>query len=168
MDIRGANLFKEHLLKSESQIKKRRTSLYASNLSSTESVESILVCTGVYNPLNDLNYHLDNLFNDPNNNNNTLVDANNNNDEAEDLNVPVKCFYMNPSNSNSTNVLRKNESIVSLCEYEKNQLKKAMSRRNSFIDYFGNCYNNPDTTVDNLMSAVEHIIKNTILNKFKQ
>ena len=108
----------------------RRPSQYdiLTDLRATNKVESILVCTGVYNPQNDLFYHLSHLFDES-----TL-----NSDES-------------------------NESDVSL---EKTELKKAMSRKNSFISYFDNKYNLPDLTVENLYDAVQHIITDKILNRF--
>ena len=61
------------------------------------------------------------------------------------------------------NSLASNGNIVDL---EKDELKKALSRKNSFISYFNNRYNIPDLTVDNLLDAVEHIITDKILNRF--
>jgi hypothetical protein len=157
-------MFKEHLHREfkTSEFKKRRSSIYGSELRSTTYVESILVCTGVYNPESDLIYHLNNIFND--NNNNVEVPDENNNNDCENLNEK-KCFYINSSNSSSTHLLRKNESMCSLNEIEKNELKNAMSRRNSFIDYFGNPYNTPDLTVDNFLDAVNHIIRHKVLDQ---
>jgi hypothetical protein len=63
VDIKGANLFKEHLYDID---KLKIKSTQKSNTTIESKVESILVCTGVYNPQNDLNFHLEKLFSETN------------------------------------------------------------------------------------------------------
>jgi hypothetical protein len=41
---------------------------------------------------------------------------------------------------------------------EKTELKKAISRHNSFISYFENKQNVPDVTLNNLQDAVNYIL----------
>jgi hypothetical protein len=128
-------LYKEHLLNlaSQKRLYGRRQSQHdiLADLRTTNKVESILVCTGVYNPQNDLFYHLSHLFDES-----TLNQAQGDENESESENL------------------------------EKIELKKALSRKNSFISYFENKYNLPDLTVDNLYDAVQHIITDKILNRF--
>ncbi len=70
MDIYGENLFKEYLSNTEpvkwlgSSLSLKRLS--EKDLKSTFKLESTLVCTGVYNPQNDLLYHLSKAFDDEN------------------------------------------------------------------------------------------------------
>ena len=70
VDVKGANLFKEHLQINENKSSRRssarssRRSSYVGDSSKwNQKVESILVCTGVYNPDNDLLVYLRSLFN---------------------------------------------------------------------------------------------------------
>ena len=42
---------------------------------------------------------------------------------------------------------------------EKRDLQRALSRKNSFISYFDNKLNIPDLTFDNLLVAVEYIVR---------
>jgi hypothetical protein len=70
VEIYGANLFKEYLSNIE-PVKRLGSSLSLKRLSekdlkSTFKLESILVSTGVYNPQNDLLYHLSKAFDDEN------------------------------------------------------------------------------------------------------
>jgi hypothetical protein len=118
------------------------------NIDSKSFVESILVCTGVYNPQSDLLYHLRNLFNENNkidSNNNSLDDTVENNETSDDLSQTPKI------------VVEKGLSEDDL--EERKRLKVAMSRKNSFMNYFENKMNIPDVTLDNLMCAVNYIIK---------
>lgn len=73
MDIKGANLFHENLKEPSMTVRKnsfrssRKASIsiepYLWNPGvSNQAVESILVCTGVYNPQNDMLYHLRKLI----------------------------------------------------------------------------------------------------------
>lgn len=142
VDIQGANFYKEHLINSAAQkrLHGRRLSQHdiLADLRTTSKVESILVCTGVYNPQNDLFYQLSQLFNESNLN-------------AQD-----------DSSDEAVNESKPDEKI----DLEKSELKNALSRKNSFISYFDNKYNLPDLTVDNLYDAVQHIITDKILNRF--
>jgi hypothetical protein len=166
VDIRGANSFKEFLLDLESKIARSRRSSLAdvalSRISSqqkllpastpTESpVESILVCTGVYNPQNDLLFHLQNLFKTQ-----TIFDLNNNimtnSDQMSDSNYPSR-----QSSIRSQRSLRdENQGETNM---EQKDLHHALSRKNSFISYFDNALNIPDLTFDNLLVAVEYIVR---------
>jgi hypothetical protein len=164
VDIYGANLFKEHLSNLE-PVKRLGSSLSLKRLSendlkSTSKLESILVCTGVYNPQNDLLYHLSKAFDDENNENSVEDDIKFTLDSAEEDNPDSSLVLNEKKRKNS---LASNGNIVDL---EKDELKKALSRKNSFISYFNNRYNIPDLTVDNLLDAVEHIITDKILNRF--
>jgi HAD superfamily hydrolase (TIGR01456 family) len=153
VDIRGANIYKDYLLDIENKISKsRRSSLSDGRLlqvpqqsNSPSPVESILVCTGVYNPQNDILFHLQNLFQHT-----SLSDMNNNaNDSYESNRI---------SRENSLRSLR-NESNTSKSELEVRDLQMALSRKNSFISYFDNKLNIPDLTFDNALLAIEHIVK---------
>ena len=46
-------------------------------------------------------------------------------------------------------------------EIDKNELRNALSRKNSFISYFDDKDNIPDLTVDNLKDAVDYIIRSS-------
>ena len=72
----------------------------------------------------------------------------NNNEEAESM------------SSSTSSVLQRADSNASQLDLEKLELRKALSRKNSFISYFENKLNKPDMVFDNLKEAVEHIIKN--------
>lgn len=70
VDIRGANLYKDYFAnKSKCQkqliIEKNIPPLLNSNFKVRKPVESILVCTGVYNPQNDLKSPCINYFDNP-------------------------------------------------------------------------------------------------------
>ncbi len=166
VDIKGANLFKEHLINLEPKIKRRSSSTNL-DFKSTDKVESILVCTGVYNPESDINYHLNNLFIDTNNNNTMEVDENGNNAYYENLNN--KSFYLNSNNSSTSSMVRngisREGSLGSFANaLEKSQIREALSRTNSFIKYFEDKYNKPDLCVGTLMDAVDYIIQDKILS----
>lgn len=136
MDIRGANSYKE--------------TLQANKATSEETkitVESILVCTGVYNPQNDLLYHLTHLFDEAISRPDTAQTA----EQSEQSDENNMFLRVNPMNS-------KRSSRGSSRDLEKNELKSALSRRNSFISYFDNRLNVPDVTVGNFLDAVNHIL----------
>ncbi len=61
MDIRGANIFKQHL---KNKLNSDQIDLELDNLksSNTDVIESILVSTGVYNCQNDVHAHLERIF----------------------------------------------------------------------------------------------------------
>lgn len=151
VDIKGANLYKEHLLRLAST--RRRPSLLWSHMKAFDKVESILVCTGVYSKQSCLDFHLEALLlND--------TDCNNNvNEEAENKNRVA--FYQNSNNSStaSLNTSANSGSVV----IDKHELKRALSRKNSFIQYFEDRYNQPDLCVDNLLDAVNYIVGRKIL-----
>lgn len=156
VDIKGANMYKEHLMKIDQSNSKRPSSMVSKKLQSVEKVESILVCTGVYIPESDINYHLDNLFLDDNNNNMDVETTTENSDCS-------KPFYVNSNNSSTSSLFKRRMSremnLGNLAGVlAKKQLREAMSRKNSFIQYFEDSYNTPDLCVDNLMDAVNYII----------
>lgn len=164
MDIRGANIFKDSLMPVEnvrSSRSSRRQSAadYGlirspsfSNQNAFKPVESILVCTGVYNPQNDYLFQLRSLFDQSislkHNDESLEKDLNNNNDSLT-LVVPDKetSFKKNVS---SPNLLFTPSSA---------ELREALARKNSFISYFDNKLNLPDLTVDNLLDAVNYIVE---------
>ena len=103
-------------------------------------VESILVSTGVYNPNNDLMVHLRKLFQTSKVENDAPV------------NKSEKCLSTVP-------VINIDTSFQT--EIDKTELKRALSRKNSFISYFDDAENIPDLTVDTLKDAVSHIINSS-------
>lgn len=110
------------------------------NKPSTRQVETILVCTGVYQKQNDLLYHLRNLFKE------------NEKGDKSDANSTV--------GDSSSSINKKNDqSNSNLLDIDRNELRLALSRKNSFICYFENKLNIPDATVDNLKDAVDYILK---------
>ena len=167
MDIQGANIFKEHLQSSDRFPSRPSQINLLSDLKSTLKVESILVCTGVYNPQNDLLYHLNHLFNNSARSDSQDSSDLNNNKYGSSDNVSTSDFYIS-SSSSEMNLTTRNrpDSVPNLMNLEQHELKNAMSRHNSFISYFDNKYNLPDLTVDNLQDAVQHIINKEILSQF--
>ena len=181
VDVRGANLFKEHLMMEENKLSSRRSSVrssrrgsYAnlSNVSSAEQsrwnnrVESVLVCTGVYNPENDLLVYLRSLFNSsmvlPKDSNNNMSTSSSNEDTISEETSSSSSSALVDSNNNSYisgSGLRRNDSSVSMKAEELEELKNAMSRKNSFISYFDDKLNVPDVTVNTLKDAVDYIVK---------
>ena len=116
---------------------------------SNSRVESILVCTGVYNPENDLLIYLRSLFNSS-----SIKDGPASQKEKEEDTMD--------SNNNLTNgpkSIRRHDSNVSLNAHELMELQSAMSRKNSFISYFDDKKNVPDLTVNTLKDACDYIIK---------
>lgn len=159
VDIRGANVFKEHLhMLSETASRSSRSSRRPSIISENElrssvynsrQVEAILVCTGVYNPQNDMLVHLRGLFNDTGFSETSSTDENNNSTKSTSI-----------SRTDSSSRLARTESSASLSiEMDRRELRNALSRKNSFISYFDNKQNIPDLTVNNLKDAVDYIIK---------
>lgn len=152
VDVRGANLYKESLTGDKSnrgstKSSRRQSTVEFLNQSIFKPVESILVCTGVYNPQSDMLYHLRNLFDKSLRPNSINPEFLPNESEGITLAVPQQ--------------ITKKESSSNFLDVETMQLKEALSRKNSFISYFDNQYNIPDVTVDNLMDAVNYIINNS-------
>lgn len=163
--MQGANLYKEYL-HSLDRFPKRASQADFNDSKSTSKVESILVCTGVYNPQNDLLYHLNHLFTDgmSTSQDNLSSETNRSRFSSSDNLSSSNEFYLS-SNSSQTNLAQSRpDSVPNLLNLEKQELKIAMSRHNSFIAYFDNKLNVPDITVDNLRDAVDHIIKKEILD----
>ena len=146
--MRGGNAYKEYLQNMLDAAKSKYPSsrrpslaeiqlqLFQSNDSKANSfkqVETVLVSTGVYNPQSDLLTHLKNLFNENLNKEPTTDDNNNDPQQATANRVE---------------------------DIEKNELKFALSRKNSFISYFDNKLNIPDVTVNTLLDAVNYIVRN--------
>ncbi|RNA32034.1 cat eye syndrome critical region 5 [Brachionus plicatilis] len=152
VDVRGANLYKESLTGEKSNRGSTRTSRRQStvdflNQNLFKPVESILVCTGVYNPQSDMLYHLRNLFDKSIRRSSINPDCLPNEFEGITLTVPQQ--------------ITQKESSSNFLDVEALQLKEALSRKNSFISYFDNQCNIPDVTVDNLMDAVNYIIESS-------
>jgi hypothetical protein len=62
VDIKGANLYREHLMGSSNGDRGHRHQHMTSVNEQNSVVESILVCTGVYNAQNDLRFHVRKLL----------------------------------------------------------------------------------------------------------
>lgn len=105
VDMRGANLFREHL-EGEMKLRNNRNSRRMSRRISIDNnssnnklrlaqqpVESILVCTGVYNPQNDLLFHVRKIFQQQQASaaalsaNAATIDRNNNFHSQDEINV---------------------------------------------------------------------------------
>lgn len=138
VDIRGANTYKEYLQANQSKTLNNEDNI---------SVESILVCTGVYNPQNDLLYHLTHLFDEA-----ISGPESRETEPAEQSDDNNMFLSVNSMKS------KRNSRRSSTHDLEKNELKSALSRRNSFISYFDNRLNVPDVTVNNFLDAVHHIL----------
>ena len=104
------------------------------------------MCTGVYNPKNDLLYHLDHLFDD----------TSKLHESFSDMSLKTKTKFVLSTNNS------RRKSVPNLIGLDKKELKMAMSRHNSFISYFDNKLNLPDITVGNLYNAIRHIIDTEI------
>jgi hypothetical protein len=190
VDIKGANLYKEHLdsiMGSQgrgSRRSSRRQSVIEDVRSAqgsgsggrfaNQAVESILVCTGVYNPQNDLIFNVRKLFNAShlsspplqplNTTQQDLADTNNNfmNDKLS-FNAGNADDAENNSDENER-AIRRHKSYNSFENDDINQieLSHALQRKNSFISYFDDQLNLPDHIFDNLKHSVEYIIKSNI------
>lgn len=122
-----------------------------------QPVESILVCTGVYNPQNDLLFHVRKLF-----------------EHKESIKMAQKSRKTIECDDNSGG---DSSSVSSSEEYEDDdeclierpreqseeldeaELARALSSKNSFISYFEDKLNIPDHTFDNLKHSVDYILK---------
>ncbi len=105
------------------------------------------MCTGVYNPQNDLLYHLTHLFDEA-----ISGPESRETEPAEQSDDNNMFLSVNSMKS------KRNSRRSSTHDLEKNELKSALSRRNSFISYFDNRLNVPDVTVNNFLDAVHHIL----------
>lgn len=130
MDIKGANLYREHLMGSSSGDRGHRHQHMTSVNEQNSVVESILVCTGVYNPQNDLRFHVRKLLKD---------------DEV--------AFSKSAAGGRLIELPQEEAE-----ELNENELRRAMSH-NSFISYFDDKMNIPDHTFDNLRHSVDYILK---------
>lgn len=191
MDIKGANTFREHLENTSSNKLRRpsrRQSLvarlntgYQSHLSS-QPVESILVCTGVYNPQNDLLYHVRKLIQrqassnkcvyspPPNDRNNNFLSgsapASADNLKKAGLQVSLSPFVDDSGEKtlqrnhsfNSYSFINDSPKLDDVSDLNDAELSQAMARRNSFISYFDDEENVPDHTFDNLKVSVDYIL----------
>ncbi len=160
VDVKGANLFKEQLMAAENKSSRRssrRGSVAAGGVADggalsrwNSRVESILVCTGVYNPENDLLVYLRSLFSAT-----SLQDS----ESSSESSSPEKELI--DANNNAASAISRHSrhaSSVSLRRDDLHELKSAMSRKNSFISYFDDKLNVPDVTVNTLKDAVDYII----------
>jgi hypothetical protein len=176
VDVKGANLFKQHLHGQEnsgrsSKRSSRRGSLAALGPTSENSrwnqrVESILVCTGVYNPENDLLVYLRNLF-DANSLGSSSSGQSSVTDGTPDKELPDDNNNFDANNNELASKVhagrsdsrQHRRSNVSMKSEDMTELRNAMSRKNSFISYFDDKLNVPDLTVNTLKDAVDYIIK---------
>jgi hypothetical protein len=113
-----------------------------------DKVESILVCTGVYSRQSCLDFQLESLF---------LDDYDNNNNNLNDSMDGRVSFYQGSNRSSSASLYNNVGTI------DKHELKKALSRKNSFIQYFEDKYNQPDLCLENLLDAVNYIVGKKVL-----
>lgn len=159
VDVKGANVFLEHL-NTENQSKGssmlnhrfRHHSVRQSQVAQ-QPVESILVCTGVYNPQNDLLYHVRRLFSHA-----QLPSKSRNQSTRSEVAAGEDDERMvsNESDEDDCLVAKPEEEPEQLNEDELNQ---ALSTKNSFISYFEDKFNLPDHTFDNIRHSVDYILK---------
>jgi hypothetical protein len=112
-----------------------------------KNVESMLVCTGVYQKQCDLHWHLNSLFNE----------------KSKDARLPKESTpntNMIDMDSNVPNLIATSDEQEADIKIEDGKLKNLLSRRNSFISYFDNKLNIPDLTFENLNDAADYIVKN--------
>lgn len=142
VDIKGANVFLEHL----NTQKTHHNHHYGCNHKEKQPVESILVCTGVYNPQNDLLFHVRKLFEQKNAERGAQqVSSDNENDR-----------FMADENDDDRLIEQPREEKE---ELDENELSQALSNQNSFISYFDDKLNIPDHTFDNLRHSVDFILR---------
>lgn len=160
VDVKGANVYKEHLQLADNKNSRRssarssrRSSFIGDSLKQNQRVESILVCTGVYNPEADLLIYLRSLFNA------THLGRTDENETETEKDSDSGVDTNNNSAVASLNPFAKRASNASLNIEELKELKGALSRKNSFISYFDDKQNIPDVTVNNLKDACEYIVK---------
>ncbi len=134
-------------MSSTSQYQRRPSSIW-SHMKAFDKVESILVCTGVYSRQSCLDFQLESLF---------LDDYDNNNNNLNDSMDGRVSFYQGSNRSSSTSLYNNVGTI------DKHELKKALSRKNSFIQYFEDKYNQPDLCLENLLDAVNYIVGKKVL-----
>lgn len=156
VDIKGANVFLEHLNsenpKSASMLSHRfRHHSVRQSQVAQQPVESILVCTGVYNPQNDLLYHVRRLFS-----HSQLPKSRNQSTRSEMLLDSDERMVSNESDEDDCLVAKPEEEPEQLNE---NELNQALSTKNSFISYFEDKFNLPDHTFDNIRHSVDYILK---------
>lgn len=124
-------------------------------MNANKPVEGILVCTGVYNPQNDYLFQLRSLFEQSvHMEGDTNLTESNRDDEDNKSCSSLSVFMPSMSthkSSSSTSVLLRDPNAAA-------ELREALSRRNSFINYFENKLNMPDLTVPNLLDAVNYIL----------
>lgn len=180
VDVKGANLFKEHLdncrvsnlsASQKSSCKSsRRQSLSAvldmDACRASSPVESILVCTGVYNPQNDFLFHIRKLLHpDSPTNADSLLRSDNKTMSNSTMILNATAMDVSSGGESSdakVGQMRKNKSFNCLMQREELnpvELSTALSRTNSFISYFDDRLNVPDHTFDNLKYSVNYILK---------
>ncbi len=134
--MKGANLYKNYFQpfpKSQVDVDlKENISAVLYNVGSVpKPVESILVCTGVYSPQNDVVY--------------------NTRKQQEGKKENLADVYADKEGSD--------EIAVDKHRIKAAQKNHGL-RKNSFINYFEDSLNIPDLTVNNLNDAVDYILKN--------
>lgn len=161
VDIKGANVFLEHLNNQTAPHSKDIHHLHLSShhhglkmKKSQQPVESILVCTGVYNPQNDLLYHVRHLFD----HSNTHKPA------IESRQVHDSCEVEDGGEENERVMVANDERLVERPreqseQFNEEELARALSNKNSFISYFDDKLNMPDHTFENLRHSVDYILK---------
>lgn len=135
VDIKGANVFLDYLNNEnpKNNLYHRHHHHTKQNRVSIQPVESILVCTGVYNPQNDLLFHVRKLFAHQN-------------QSVDQRTVPEDdALVVRPLDENE--------------QLNENELSEAFSNKNSFISYFDDKDNMPDHTFENLRHSVDYILK---------
>lgn len=183
MDIKGANVFLEHLSKnSPTQMLTNGLHMHQQSMKekSQQPVESILVCTGVYNPQNDLLFHVRKLFGNKSSTKKSsshrshqVVDdhesmtTRNDDERVITRGDSIDSSRSSSSMGNSDNSASDEDEDERLIErpreqseqFNENELAQALSNKNSFISYFEDKLNIPDHTFENLRHSVEYIIK---------
>lgn len=155
MDIKGANVFLEHLKGQTPKKAHHHHHTIKANRLSQQPVESILVCTGVYNPQNDLLFHVRKLFSHKSPKPVELKST------PESREVATSCSEDSHANGR---VLAQDEGLIEQPiepseELDESDLSQAFSNKNSFISYFDDEFNLPDHTFDNLRHSVDFILK---------
>lgn len=186
--MKGANMYKEHLegtriTKVSSHQSSRKHSFIndvgVSNVFN-QPVESILVCTGVYNPQNDLLYNVRKIFNSPqmhfqNNHQHSFLPHQHQLHHAtpqSQIHFHLDEMDQQAAGNESSSGVESSESGDNLSELSKSksdnldtcELSTALATPHSFISYFDDRLNLPDHIFDNLKHSVDYILKSNIPN----
>lgn len=170
VDIKGANVFLEHLNSSQSHVLSKTHHSHQHNIKekSQQPVESILVCTGVYNPQNDLLFHVRKLFgtHKPTTHKPHEVARNDHKVQRGDEKDRVVLRANSESDDSQSDEYddTEDERLIERPreqseEFNEDELARALSNKNSFISYFEDKLNIPDHTFENLRHSVDYILK---------